>query len=554
MALSLSTVAQFAVPVSAQEFKQPDVVDIFDTIYGYERVAQKQTNGEYPELPAGLRCGDNLYYRCHGFGSAVADDGSNYVRISNDVTGSYANPEWVFDEVIRKGKLTISYDMYYAWDAEKPSEDFPFIYMDVINGSVNDNPTDKWTADLQYQGHHQLFTINESTSDGGVKVMETAPIADTIANRWCKITVVCDIDNGTSTLYIDGEEFGSRGISGGIKMISWQVGARNANAVGEVLFDNIYVSHTQQEISEISAGADFKIGGVDLEGGKVIMGLSENLELFKEDFYFEDDFVVKNSKGEAVPGAIKNIDVAKDGKAEIVFTLEELPKGTYTIGLSEDTKNGEYADYFKGVMTGKFPEDITFFTKGDVQNKENVRRYYINEDFEDYNGGHPKDALQTSIYNVNNASNMVAVENDNGTNFAFKNPDRAIFRFDQPIMGGQIFVEFDVKANGDDVKDGRWDLSLIGEREFLPDNYVTSDYWEVYSGRKQSGTYVVDTPRLSNDVAQYEYFAAQQNAAWNAAKAADGSLDETTFKTDWLNNEWPKLWESMRAANTGGCE
>ncbi len=549
MVLSLSAVSQFIVPVSAQEFTQPDVVNIFDTIYGYKRDRVKQESNVLPNLPAGLTPNFNVHYNCNGLTSEVAEDGSNYVRISNEIVGGYANPEWVFDEVIKKGTVTLSFDMYYPWDENKNSSNAPYVYLDFINGSVNDNPTDKWTAGGATPSHDQLFTINEKAADGVVKVgTTTKPIADSIANRWTKVTVSINAETGLSVIYLNGEEFARRNMSNkGLKMLVLYVGAYDTTAfVGEVLFDNFYVRHTQADLEAVDAGADYEIGGV-ADGGKVRMGLSEMLNLFKEEpELYPEDFVLKNSAGETVDGAITFVETAEDKKAEIVFTVEGLSKGTYTIGISDEVKESEFADLYKGVLSGNFPEDITFTVKGDEQNKKDVRRYYINEDFENYNGGHPEGVLQKSIYNMNHASNMVAVENENGTGFAFKNPDYAIWEFDKPFMGGKLFVEFDVKANGSDIKDGRWTLNLLKARDFLPDNYVPGDYWEVYQARTMDG--IIDTPKSSQDVAQYNYYTSQLNAAWAAASAADNTLVEADWKANWLKNEWPAIWESYRVS------
>ena len=537
MTLSLCT----GLNVSAQPFSQPDVINVFDTLYGYSKTLKQQSTS----LPAGLTV-QRFENQADGVASDTSDADDTAIKIvKNSESGlSGAAMTWVFDEVIRKGTITISFDMKFPWNVEANDKN-SYFYIERVPNLVNDNPTDYFKEDdengnpMYDYDHRRLMSINETGVSDGVINAGTSTSTGTdisqIANSWHKITITYNAETGESVLYLDGQQISTRGNDNtGTKRININTSGRNSAVDNEILIDNIYIRHSQSELGEIPAKADYAKGGVALNGGVVKMAMAETINAVAEGAEYEtSDFELKNSKGDIIDGGITKVEGDPD-KPEIKFTLGNLEKGSYTIGLKASTKNGEFADYYKGKISGKFPSAITFSTEGEAQNKQNVRRYYVNEDFEGYNGGVPNGAV-SNLYGYSNAKNMSSVtdtDSNYNNNLSINTTDMAIWKFDESIKGGVFNIEFDVKSNGD-----RWGLNLIKARDFLPENYVPGDYWETLT----PGGTTVQEPTNNKDWAQWRYYTA---------KLAEAEATENFDKDAWLANDWVNDWRTYRVSDT----
>ena len=535
MTLSLCT----GLNVSAQPFSQPDVINTFDTLYGYSKTLKQQSTS----LPAGLTV-PRYESQADGVASDTTDPNDTAIKIVKDTASGLngAAMTWVFDEVIRKGTITISFDMKFPWNSEGNDKN-PYFYIERVPNLVNDNPTDYFkendengnpTADTDQR---RLMSINESgVSDGvinaGASNSDAHNISE-IANSWHKITIAYNAETGESVLYLDGQQISSRGNDNtGTKRININTSGR-ANAVdNEILIDNIYIRHSQTELGEIAAKADYAKDGVALNGGVVKMAMAETISAFDdESTFYTTDFELKNSNGEVINNGITDV-VGDPNKPEIKFTLDNLEKGSYTIGLTDSAKE-ESGDYYKGKISEKFPEAISFSTEGDEQNKIDKKRYYVNESFDGYNGGLPNGAV-SNLFGYSNAQNMTKLtesDTQHGNNLAINTNDMAIWKFDEPIKGGVFNIEFDVKSNG-----GKWGLHLLKARDFLPQNYVPGDYWEVLT---PNGT-TVQEPTNNKDWAQYRYYTQ---------KLAEAEKTEGFDKDTWLSNDWVTDWQKYRVSD-----
>lgn len=536
MTLSLCT----GLNVSAQPFSQPDVINVFDTLYGYSKTLKQQSTS----LPAGLTV-QRFENQADGVASDTSDADDTAIKIvKNSESGlSGAAMTWVFDEVIRKGTITISFDVKFPWNVEANDKN-SYFYIERVPNLVNDNPTDYFKEDdengnpMYDYDHRRLMSINETGVSDGVINAGTSTSTGTdisqIANSWHKITITYNAETGESVLYLDGQQISTRGNDNtGTKRININTSGRNSAVDNEILIDNIYIRHSQSELGEIPAKADYAKGGVALNGGVVKMAMAETINAVAEGAEYEtSDFELKNSKGDIIDGGITKVEGDPD-KPEIKFTLGNLEKGSYTIGLKASTKNGEFADYYKGKISGKFPEVISFSTEGDEQNKIDKKRYYVNESFENYNGGLPNGVV-SNLFGYSNAQNMTKLtesDTQHGNNLAVNTNDMAIWKFDEPIKGGVFNIEFDVKSNG-----GKWGLHLLKARDFLPQNYVPGDYWEVLT---PNGT-TVQEPTNNKDWAQYSYYKN---------KLAEAEKTEGFDKDTWLSNDWVTDWRSYRVSD-----
>lgn len=526
--------------VSAQPFSQPDVINQFDTMQGYSKALNQLT-----DLPA-LLVTQRYESQAYATASVTANDGDTYMKIVKDTALNLngATLTWVFDEVIRKGIITISFDIKYPWNTDANDKN-PYFYIERIPNLVNDNPTD-WFKENDENGnpvydydHRRFMSINESgISDGiinsGTSGSDSVNVSE-LGNRWNKITIEYNAETGRSVLYLNGQKISERGNSNdGAKRININTSGKDNAVDSEILIDNIYIRHSQSELGEIPAKADYAKNGVKQNGGVVKMAFAETLNAFiSENSYEASDFVLKDSNGEIVENGITNVDKDSD-KPELKFTLGNLSKGSYTISLSDSLKTGEFADNYKGKLSGKFPSAITFSTEGEAQNKQNVRRYYVNEDFEGYNGGVPNGAV-SNLYGYSNAKNMSSVtdtDSNYNNNLSINTTDMAIWKFDESIKGGVFNIEFDVKSNGD-----RWGLNLIKARDFLPENYVPGDYWETLT----PGGTTVQEPTNNKDWAQWRYYTA---------KLAEAEATENFDKDAWLANDWVNDWRTYRVSDT----
>lgn len=535
MTLSLCT----GLNVSAQPFSQPDVINVFDTLYGYSKTLKQQSTS----LPAGLTV-QRFENQADGVASDTSDADDTAIKIvKNSESGlSGAAMTWVFDEVIRKGTITISFDMKFPWNVEANDKN-SYFYIERVPNLVNDNPTDYFKEDdengnpMYDYDHRRLMSINETgVSDGVINAGTPTSVAHNvseIANAWHKITITYNAETGESVLYLDGQQISTRGNdSTGTKRININTSGRDNAVDNEILIDNIYIRHSQSELGEIPAKADYAKNGVKQNGGVVKMAFAETLKAFgEENTYLPTDFVLKDSNGQIVENGITKVEQDSD-KPEIKFTLGNLSKGSYTISLSEAAKSE--TDQYKGTMSGKFPGEIIFSTEGNAQNQQDARRYYVNENFEGYNGG-MANGMVSNLFGYSNAANMTKVtetDSQHKNTLAINATDSAIWKFDESIKGGMFNIEFDVKSNG-----GNWGINLIKARDFLNQNYVPGDYWETLT----PGGTTVQEPTDTKDWAQWRYYTA---------KLAEAETTENFDKDAWLTNDWITDWENYRISDT----
>lgn len=539
MAVSLCT----GLSVSAQPFSQPDVINQFDTMQGYSKALNQLT-----DLPA-LLVTQRYESQAYATASVTANDGDTYMKIVKDTALNLngASLTWVFDEVIRKGIITMSFDIKYPWNTDANDKN-PYFYIERIPNLINDNPTD-WFKENDENGnpeydydHRSFMSINESgVSDGiinsGTRDSGSVNVSE-LGNKWNKVTIEYNAETGGSVLYLNGQKISERSNSNdGTKRINIITSGRGNAVDNEILIDNIYIRHSQSEIGEIPAKADYAKNGVKQNGGVVKMAFAETLKAFDaEAVCLPTDFVLKDSNGGVIENGITKVEQDSD-KPEIKFTLDKLSKGLYTIGLSEAAKSE--TDQYQGVLSGKVPGEIIFSTEGNAQNQQDARRYYVNENFEGYNGGLPNGVV-SNLFGFSNAPNMTkATDTQNGNNLSFNKIDMAIWKFDESIKGGVFNIEFDVKSNG-----GQWGLHLLKARDFLPQNYVPGDYWETLKPGNKSGATAADIqePTLNKDLAQYNYYNKKLNEAQNAATEAGQTFD----KDAWLVDNWVKDWRKYR--------
>lgn len=468
------------VGVAAQDYKQPDVINMFETFHGYSQNGYSQNGGTYfsgASLPNGwtpISVEDpNLAWKVSGYSDSTT--GSNIIDICN------GSPVYNFDETIYSGMLHLSFDLKLT-DGAKCQVAF-------VNAQANNNPADHWNASGEYIAESRLLTFADNTYSirNVISQSSMGNSKENISwdNNWHKYDILVDFTKrsgnyiGVCNIYADGELLGEAmlspedsNIGNGLKAFS--IRSFTANPV---CVDNVYIHHYQDE-NELEApriALDYANMGVAAKDGKVDVVFSENID--KE--FVKSDFVVRNKKTQENV-TLKSVSTIP-GICGARISLPELKEGTYEVAVNSGVA---------GAISAKsVANTATFEVKADSPIGEEAR-YYIDESFDDYNGGMPADfdAAQYSDYDKNYAGTLSASEHSgNGTALKLGGVDDARsleYQFSNRIYGGKINIEFDVKHSN-----GGWAVGLMSAGDFDKD----TDYMEKnkYNQREQEIAYSV---------------------------------------------------------------
>ena len=140
--------------VSASAFKQPDVVDMFETFHGFV------SNGDN-NMPNGWKAANFTSDKTQRvMGETDSATGSNIMRMYDWCTNVYK-----FDETIKTGYLHISFDM----KVDAPKSNGLACYVSGFNAVINDNTNDYYNGTGDYQTYSFFLQFNKE-SDGSMTV------------------------------------------------------------------------------------------------------------------------------------------------------------------------------------------------------------------------------------------------------------------------------------------------------------------------------------------------------------------------------------------------
>ena len=495
--------------VSASAFKQPDVVDMFETFHGFV------SNGDQ-NMPNGWKAANFTSDKTHRvMGETDSATGSNIMRMYDWCTNVYK-----FDETIKTGYLHISFDM----KVDAPGSAGSACLVSGFNASINDNTNDYYNGDGKFQVYSNFMRFDQY-DDGTMKLLIPTfahngitsgeyLVQQDYTSAWNKYDIFVDFAKGQTHIYSDGMLLATQPMGPDYTNIYDSLKAFSINATrgNNVYVDNVYMHHyqTNEELEAPKIALDYANAGVASQNGTVDVVFSEAVDV--EEF-LKNQFEVKNS---VTGNTVKIEDVtAITGTSGARITLPSLEPGEYEVSVKNTVK---------GTISKKSPSNTaTFSVAGNAVG--NNKRYYINESFNSYKGGMPADfdAAQYSDYNEDYAKALTSVEGQDGNAIALGANKNIEYKFGEPIYSGKFTVEFDVNRSN-----GGWAVGLMSAGDFFYDD----DYMEIdqYETRENEIMY---------SVWQKEYAATNPDwGTWANANKSQKFIEwQNQNQTQWLGEK-----------------
>ena len=548
MILMAGMLLSSAVSVSAAEFRQEDQINYFQTMNGWEKVKEEG------ELPAGVQS-ENTHWKGPGADNVISGTSGGSNALAFDGVGQVL---WQFDEVISTGRLHVSFDLKY--NSEEPARLVLFAH----NNRVNNNPYDYLLASGADYAYSRLLSWNfrNTESDGSTvspfqgtvstfsnmdanEIGSSVPLSAIGGSSWHKYDLWLDMTAKDMQVYVDGAPLGTAVSFGsattGLKTLYFSAESLDGIVPSEIYIDNMYIRHYQDgEYDDIQMEADYDKTGVASDGGIVNLGFSEKLadstgQILATVFPSDFSAVSVTDGAEYDPTEAGVIDTG------VRLTFDDLPAGEYEV-VCNSTE-------IVGAVSGKAMTDTArFIAVGNRVGQETEYRYYLNEDFEAYQGGAPKGwaPLDTRYGSANSTwnSKLVQTEKDGGAALRFARAENAMYKFAQPIVSGKFTIELDVKTDT-----GQWGVGILRDKDFPEEwdpNYqaYTADgtaigHQEANTAR-QMGTLVGSgTPTDTSAVTADVYYKNRVNT-WNTVSSgltlAIGEWNHVKIEIDQDNN------------------
>lgn len=512
--LLASMIAASAVPsafaASDSSFAQPCVVDYFNSFSGYTGKCPKGFDAnEY----AGLS------WRKTNLKSATTEDGNTYLQFTG--SGNESGMQMKFDETITSGKLHISFDMQITNTDNFSKLEFKGV---DTGGNNNNNNVNDWMAGNSYLSTTPILTI-DNTKGVGLSATDNGQnyAIDAIGKSWHKYDIIIDFDNNQEKFHLDGAEAKTAAFNSDLKTLDFQFPANQ----DPVSMDNIFIKH----YPDGNEGApqmvvDYAGSGVQTENAVIYAAFSEAMNVVNEGKQMlKTDFKAVN----VVTGASVSPKTAVKENGAVKLTFASLPAGTYQIECSA----------YKSLRDQKTAAaSNTFSTVGAAQNvkAENV---LISDNFENYNGGMPANAVSTSL-DKTYAGSLTAVAGKDGTALQLSGErDQLIYKLPYAVTSGKVTYEFDINHSG-----GNWFTGIIGAEGFETDT-ISANTYGIAEGQTAPNTVVpLNTAWKSN-------MTEEEAANWaNIMKGDQDWLRKATVAVGCANNS-PSVTDNTTAVQAG---
>lgn len=483
--LLASMIAASAVPsafaASDSSFAQPCVVDYFNSFSGYTGLCPKGFDAnEY----AGYS------WRKTNLKSATKD-GNTYMQFTG--TGGESGMQMKFNETITSGKLHISFDMQIDTSNFSKLE-----FRGVDAGGNNNNNVNDWLAGNTYISTTPILTI-DNTKGVGLSATDNGQnyAIDAIGKSWHKYDIIIDFDNNQEKFHLDGAEAKTAAFNSDLKTLDFQFPANQA----PVSMDNIFIKHYPDGIEGApQMVVDYAGSGVQTENAVIYAAFSEAMSVVNEGVQpLKTDFKAVNVvTGERVS---PKTAIKENGAVKLTFT--SLPAGTYQI---------ECPTYTSMLDQKKAAASNTFSTVGAAQNvkAENV---LVADNFENYNGGMPANAVSTSLDKTYSGSLTAVAGKDGGTGLKIdQNNGRSniIYQLPYAVKSGKLTYEFDVNHTN-----GLWFTGILGAECFETDTISATLYGDTAAAAPTNEKYTASVAEGATDA---------QKQAW-ATAVKDGLRD-----------------------------
>lgn len=499
MGIFLGNVPAFAITTpNAYKIDPVDEVNIFDTFSDYSSQYNRWNQKYHP---------NGWYSGSEGRIGNEREDVTGNNRVKMGVGSSYANKSGsilykMFGKTVTDGKLHASWDfksdntdvlqfVVFQFTTEKDSASAEDAY-DPRQASNekplitfrNNNPWSSLILDTKDPGK---IVVYKSTDVGHNDDMKDSSMysSKTYANsEWIKTDVFWDLDNKTYTIYVDGTkvtdgQFNADGIKGLYPILEpgkdkneetindgTYSGTDDANQNAAFAYlDNFYAHEYSGASDSVSAAAEYNYFADD-EYGVINVSFSEYMN--KE--IGDGDIIVKDAQGNTVETAL-------------IYTSRTDAALMVQPGLSGDIYEISFSNSLKGAISGAVPAKMNFSVA--VKDSES-RYYYLNEDFNDYDGTYPVNWTfneKTSNFNgsakfltdgytyksYQEKANAVTNTLDNSTALNMKGsttePVESLnlwhwFPSSTPLTG-EFTVEFDVYH-----ENGGWNFGYVSKQDF----------------------------------------------------------------------------------------
>ena len=506
----LCIIAGTLVGVSAEDFNKNDIVNMFETFHGFV------SNGD-KNMPNGWKTANYNSDKTHRvIGESDAETGSNIMRMFDWCTNIYK-----FSETIRTGSLHISFDMKVDAPsfANSTETTLSAAYISGFNASINDDTDDYYNSTHTFQVYSNFMRFN-AYSDGTMKLLIPKSAHNGITSgeylaeqnyipSWNKYDIFVNFTDGRTKIYSNGSLMATQPLGPDYTNIydSLKAFSFYASRESNIYVDNVYMHHyqTADEFEAPKIAIDYANATVASKNGTVDVVFSESINV---DTFTAGQFIIKNSlTGEIA--AIEDVTPI-DGTTGARITFSSLEPGEYAVSVK---------DSVKGAISDKAVLNVAAFAVAGSKADE-IRRYYINENFDSYKGGMPLDfgAAQYGSYDANYASALTSVKGADGTAIKLGANKNIEYKFGEPIYSGKFTVEFDVNRSS-----GGWAVGLMSAGDFFYDD----DYMEIsqYEQRENDITYSIwkkghDDGTIADDWSTWAKDKSQKFIEWQTQNEA----------------------------------
>lgn len=527
-------------------FAQPCVVDYFNSFNGYVKTAGKDIKTPTPE---GFNAHelDGLNYRHQYLASGTTNDGANtYLKFTN-VPNVHSGMEMKMDETINSGKLHISFDLKID-----DLDTFHGFDLRAVN-AANNNNVDDWLIGTVLQANNVLHFGGDRTiklgTGGGTDGIDSTRTVDTYSKSWNKYDLIIDLDTNKMNFYINGTPTDEnvtydQDIKALMFFTSESSGATTTN------MDNLFIKHYPDgNLGAPEMTVDYAGTVVPSSNATVYVGFSEVVV----------DGEVENTDFAAVNVATGNEIIPKKAALQdrmVKLTFDTLPAGKYEI-KAQDT----LAQYYTGkISKAAATVSNTFSVAGAAQNvkAENV---LVSDDFENYNGGMPANAVGLYLDKTHNPGVLEKVQGIDGGN-ALKvtgfrtaedvNVGSAIYKLPYAVTSGKLTYEFDINhANG------MWFTSVLGAECFETDTYSKDVYDKIIAGtatdnakrinqlKLRENTVAVGCKSSNDGIEAYKVQSALDKSNGFNNNTANGTAAAWTNEVAGLTLE-PNVWNHVK--------
>jgi len=556
--------------VFAAGFVQHQAIDRFITVCNWNKSA-----GYVPE---GTMAGSFKYIYPYDDSDNVSTVMYAAVEAEREQAVKFYVP---FEETVADGMLHISFDACLDEDA------LGGILIQGIGNDVNNNPTDVEPGEnestepmipivginyrpngtgevgqVSHAPHHRKTADYPSADNEPVQLTQIRVGSGGLKGfGWHKYDIIMDYETDTITYFLDGTQIGDVWEPGDpeedpfrdIKALYVRFRPETTSTspqkveVKGLYMDNLYVHNYDKSAAtiwdEIKIGVDYKTPLNEKDGGKILLSFSETLTdaddySIMESWGIDSEFLsIRNT----ATGAIVDPDtyyIAPNGDMTglvVEFDENVLAAGKYEISVAG-------TDY-TGAASGKTVTGKAYVTvESSVVNQDTTRKYYLNEDFENYkeNSANVPAGWIPNAKDGTIAGHWEAREGkDGGTALTQAwNTERLYYDFGSTIKGGKFTTEFDLYQENGGARIGFLNEADLADPE---------KYWAERLG--SNGTNGPKNNSYESTGPDYKVIWSQQ--ALDAAKAAGETItDEETWKNDWITANFATKWTETLAADT----